>query len=117
MPDTFAKILVGMSKSILLPEEIAIQLLHALEEFKTHYQGQVVGNTKSASENYLSEKQAAGFLKCSISKIQIFRKSGLIEFFKFGRRILYKEDVLREFVEANSFFAGDKKILTLDKRV
>ncbi len=93
-----------MNKAVLIPEENIIQLLVALNEFKKLYQDQVVGNNSHlAHDKYLTERQAASFLKSSISKIQIFRKNGNIEYFKFGRRIFYKQAVLEQFIESNSF--------------
>lgn len=96
-----------MNKVIILPEENAIQLLAALNEFKRIYQNQVIGNNDhSTNTNYLSEKKAATFLKCSISKIQAFRKKGYIKHFKFGHRISYSQEVLNQFINSNTFGSG-----------
>lgn len=95
-----------MNKVVIIPEENAIQLLSALNEFKRIYQNQIIGDSNSAPDNYLSEKQAADFLKCSISKLQIFRKNGSIKYFKFGRSISYSQEVLNKFIDSNSHGSG-----------
>ena len=95
-----------MNKVVVIPEDTLLQLLEVLNEVKSIYQNQIVGTKRINSDNHLSEKQAAAFLNCSISKIQVFRKAGSIEYFKFGRRILYKERSLKYFIDANSFDAS-----------
>ena len=95
-----------MNKVVVLPEDTLLHLLEVLNEIKSIYQNQIVGTKRIDSDNHLSEKQAAAFLNCSISKIQVFRKAGFIEYFKFGRRILYKEESLKHFIQANSFDAA-----------
>ena len=91
-----------MSKAIVIPEEYALQLLATLNEFKKLYQEQIVGTPQTKSSDHLSEKQAATYLKCSISKLQALRKNNAIGFWKFGRSIRYNKETLDQFIAANS---------------
>lgn len=97
-----------MSKAILIPEEYAIQLIEVLNEFKRLYQDQIIGNDiHLAPDKYLTEKQAASFLNCSISKLQLFRKNGFIQYVKFGKRITYSEEILNNFIKSNTYGPGN----------
>ena len=91
-----------MTKTIVITEEYAIQLLAALNEFKRLYQEQIVGTTQVNSSDYLSEKQAATYLKCSVSKLQAIRKNNAIGFWQFGRSIRYNQETLDQFIVDNS---------------
>jgi len=51
------------------------------------------------NEIYLSQKEAADYLKCSTVKLWRLRKKGVLKSHQLGRNVLYKKNDLTDFIE------------------
>lgn len=49
----------------------------------------------------IDEREAASILKLSVMTLKRARKSGDLEFFRVGRRILYSQEHLKNFLSRN----------------
>ncbi len=90
-----------METAIVLPQELIIGLIRLVEEIKTSHLQQSVGINKSEPDYLLSEAQAQQYLRCSLSKIQILRKGGYLEYHQIGRRIFYSKEALGTYLSKN----------------
>lgn len=55
---------------------------------------------KNAPMGYIKKPDAAKLMGCTIRSIDNWMKAGLVDFYKFGRAVYFKESDLMEAIEA-----------------
>jgi excisionase family DNA binding protein len=67
-----------------------------LDEWEASKKAVEKKEVKDADEIYLSQREAANFLRVSLPTIITWKKSGKIPFYQYGRKILFKKSEVLE---------------------
>ena len=82
---------------ITLTSEAFQKILKTLEEIK---QNQSKSKTNE-EKKFLTNKEVANLLGCSIRSLQSYRDSGELAYIKFGKKLLYKMKDIESFLNDN----------------
>ncbi len=82
---------------ITIESEAFQEIIKNIEEIKV---AQTKTNSKKENE-YLTNRQVANLLGCSIRSLQNYRDSGELAFFKFGKKLLYQMSDIELFLNNN----------------
>ena len=72
------------------------EFIEALNEWEASRKPSGKSETKEPDEIYLSQREAAGFLRISMPTLISWKKARKIPFYQHGRKVLYKKSEVLE---------------------
>ncbi|SMO72334.1 helix-turn-helix domain-containing protein [Solitalea koreensis] len=91
---------------IITNEKIEYLIRNSIKDVISEYYPKLLNLTsisqKEETKDFLTRKQAAEFLNCSMTSLYNYQKAGVISYYQVGRKILFRKSQLLDSMEVQN---------------